>query len=213
MEHWIYLISCVTDICPLRLIGSVVTVDHRAQRGAAADEAGRPHLVQSGPKDQSAPTDHTLKTHPHVLLIKTLLDPATESHPRGKMVLSATNINILTYSMCLKWSLRVVKCYICSPGPEYSTNLIFAFLGIPIFCLFLPFSYLDHRHHLAHPNDPGDRAPGHPRNQLRNPAPNQGLHIDLTKSQRRVNTDIFFFSSFLPQLLPPILCAMCIKID
>lgn len=133
MEHWIYLISCVTDICPLRLIGSVVTVDHRAQRGAAADEAGRPHLVQSGPKDQSAPTDHTLKTHPHVLLIKTLLDPATESHPRGKMVLSATNINILTYSMCLKWSLRVVKCYICSPGPEYSTNLIFAFLGIPIF--------------------------------------------------------------------------------
>uniref|UniRef100_A0A3P9D573 U2 snRNP-associated SURP motif-containing protein n=1 Tax=Maylandia zebra TaxID=106582 RepID=A0A3P9D573_9CICH len=82
---------------------------------------------------KSAPTDHTLKTHPHVLLIKTLLDPATESHPRGKMVLSATNINILTYSMCLKWSLRVVKCYICSPGPEYSTNLIFAFLGIPIF--------------------------------------------------------------------------------
>lgn len=78
------MIPYLTDICPLGLIGSGVTVGHPAQRGVAADEAGHPHRVQSGPKDQNAPTAHTLKTHLPALPIKTPRDPATKSPPRGK---------------------------------------------------------------------------------------------------------------------------------
>lgn len=98
-----HLISRVTDICPLRLTGSGVTAGHPARRGAAADEAGRPRLVRSGQRDQSAPTDRTLKTHLHALLIKTLLGPATKSHPRGKTPAS----NVTNYTQYVNKSLHV----------------------------------------------------------------------------------------------------------
>lgn len=48
---------------------------------------------------------------------------------------------------------------------------------------------------LAHPNDPGGRAPGHPRNQQRSPVPNQGHPTGLTKNQRKANTDRSFPSN------------------
>lgn len=64
------------------VIGSGVTVAPPAQQGVAADEDGHPHPAQSG---QNVLIDHTQKTHPHALLTKIPLDPATKSPLRGKI--------------------------------------------------------------------------------------------------------------------------------
>lgn len=87
LQHEICLISHLTDICPLRLTGSGATVGHQARHGVVADEAGRLLPVQSGRKDQNAPTDRTQKTHPPAPPIKTPLDPATKSPQKGKITL------------------------------------------------------------------------------------------------------------------------------
>lgn len=73
--------SQLKDVCPFWLTGSGITVGLQVQQEVAADEAGHPRHVQ---RDQNVLTDPTPKTHLPAPPIKTLLDPATKSHPRGK---------------------------------------------------------------------------------------------------------------------------------
>lgn len=79
-KHWPCSIFHLTDICPLRLIGSVVTVGHQAHHGAA-DGGALPHL---GQKDQNVLSGRFRKTHLHALLTKTRLGPATRNLLRGE---------------------------------------------------------------------------------------------------------------------------------
>lgn len=83
-KHEISLVSYLTDICPLRLIGSGATAAQPALHVAAADVAGR-HLHAQ--RDLSAPSARFLKIRlpdPH---IKIPHGPATKSHQRGQFVL------------------------------------------------------------------------------------------------------------------------------
>lgn len=83
-KHEISLVSYLTDICPLRLIGSGATAAPPALHVAAADEAGR-HLHAR--KDLSALNARFQKTRLPAPHIKIPHGPATKSHLRGQFVL------------------------------------------------------------------------------------------------------------------------------
>lgn len=120
IKHGVCLISYLTDVCPLRLIGSGVTVGPRAPRGVAAGEAGHLHPVQSGQRDQNAPTAHTLKTHLPAPHIKTPHDPATKSPPRGKTVCPG-----LLFMSSLEpgfWPFHHFQYYILSPQVSVTSH-------------------------------------------------------------------------------------------
>lgn len=125
IKHGICLIPYLTDICPLRLIGSGVTVGRPAPRGVAADEAGHRRPVQNGRRDQNAPTAHTLKTHLPVLLIKIPRDPATRSPPRGNticpvlLLMFSTNFTIFIINCSgVETFSHVPVCPVRSPSPR-----------------------------------------------------------------------------------------------
>lgn len=177
IKHGICLISYLTDICPLRLIGRGVTAGPPAPHVVAAGEAGHRRRGQRG---QSAPTARTLKTHLPVPPTKTPHGPATKSPPRGKDGQSRSHPDVIFMSL--------------TSNPDWFRRNNLAVTFVPS---DLP--------HLAHPNDPGGRAQGRPRNQQRSPAPNQGRLTDLTKNQRKANTDTLPTSLFAtppPQFFP-----------
>lgn len=82
-KHEISLVSYLTDICPLRLIGSGATAAPPALHVAAADEAGHHLHAQRDLSALTAPFQKTRLPAPH---IKIPHGPATKSHRRGEFV-------------------------------------------------------------------------------------------------------------------------------
>lgn len=78
------MVFYLTDICPLRLIGSDATAAPLALHVAAADEAGRHLHALRDPSALNARFQKTRLPAPH---IKIPHGPATKSHLRGQFVL------------------------------------------------------------------------------------------------------------------------------